>query len=1237
VVSVARYHLRTLGPLRLLGPDQRVIAAGGKHLLLLCFVSRHAPHEVRREELAALLWGNKDEALARQSLRQAVLRLKKEVGDILEIGPDAVALRNGDLELDLNAFERDIAEGRLADAVARYEGDFLHGQEDAGCDTFRAWVDTERERVRRQLRRALEGLVDDAEARREFDQALIRADRWTKIAPLDETAHHRCIALLQREGNTVDALAMFDEFRRRVAAELEAKPSTDFLRLRGELERTLRRHGNGRASAALRTPVLAGRHAELEAVRAIWSRIADESAIVLIEGEEGAGRTRFIREVVEGVRRGHDAAVVLEAGATKSDGDELFSSARRLLSALADAPGLSGASEQTLGELSALVPSLRERYAHLPQPDENENALAEATRRVLCDIAFEAPVLVAIDDVFRADGATLRLLASLMRSPPPSTLFVLTARPDELARSKSLGTLIDASHVQRVKLQPLGRDDVAAVLSSMLDLNGEREALAENIHAQTGGNPYYLCALVHGFADAGVVTVDPAGKWRVTADIAETSYRVPALVREAVRERLAELSPDGQRLVDVAAVMGARVDPAHLQHMAGLSPATFARALDELLGRRVLSQEKAPNDLYVFTHRIVGRAVYELLPPARRQELHAAALAGLGRDGGGDASARAAREYHRSRAGASTSGRSRRRAFALLAAGVAVLGSLGAVFAVAARRHLPLPNAADQRLVVLEFRNQTGRSDLDALGRIAADWLTQGIAKTALVKVVPQRTGTGAAHISQASSNGADAARVAADLGADVVVWGSYQLNGDSVTFLGRITDARTSKLLETLAPVVTSLGQPMVGVEALRRKTLAALAPWVDQRLEGAAGIQSQPPSYEAYRVFAEGLDYAYRRDGTNALLLFMRAYGIDTAWTLPLLYATGVHLGEMRLGTADSLVKVLLARRGDLSPYDRYILDGMVARLRGDAPAGFAAARALAEVAPRSMWAVMGLPEGAVGLNLIKEALEILASIDTTRGAARDLPGFWNLYSTVLHVNGLYERQLEMGKAIRRRLPEEFRALFWQARSLAALGRYKELDIVLEQGLRLTPNPEWGPHGMRMHVVISDELRAHGHPEKAREILERALRFYGAAPAEIRLIRKHRFDVAMALQRLGRLAESRKILEELLAGPPVMGADSLVLRGCLAVVAAAQGDLRTVDELDRWLRNPGLPYLFGANTEYRARVQAILGNREEAVRLLQQAMAEGRMYEGAEHQIFEYQGLRGYAPFEEWLRPKG
>jgi hypothetical protein len=49
------------------------------------------------------------------------------------------------------------------------------------------------------------------------------------------------------------------------------------------------------------------------------------------------------------------------------------------------------------------------------------------------------------------------------------------------------------------------------------------------------------------------------------------------------------------------------------------------------------------------------------------------------------------------------------------------------------------------------------------------------------------------------------------------------------------------------------------------------------------------------------------------------------------------------------------------------------------------------------------------------------------------------------------------------------------------------------------------------------------------------------------------------------------------------------------------------------------------------------VRGQRELAVRLLHQATSEGKTFDNTIHHLYEFERLRGYEPFEQWLRPKG
>ena len=129
----------------------------------------------------------------------------------------------------------------------------------------------------------------------------------------------------------------------------------------------------------------------------------------------------------------------------------------------------------------------------------------------------------------------------------------------------------------------------------------------------------------------------------------------------------------------------------------------------------------------------------------------------------------------------------------------------------------------------------------------------------------------------------------------------------------------------------------------------------------------------------------------------------------------------------------------------------------------------------------------------------------------------------------------------------------------------------------------------------------------------------------------------MARALLRIGRVGDARRMAEGLVEEGAVGGEALIAAHALIGVAAAETGDQVTARAEDQWLARAGSRYTFGSHTEARARIAAALGERDEAVRLLHQAVTEGLGYDNNKHLDFELQRLRGYPPYEEWLRPKG
>lgn len=613
-------RLRTLGELRLFGPAGELLPGRRKELALLAYIAQRSPRPVRRAELIDLLWGERDERRARHSLRQALLALRRTIGDGLSISPETVSVAAGTIEVDLASFEGHVAAGRLRDAVDLWKGDFLADAEDVGGETYRLWIEVERERARRRLADALHPLVAEAAAAGDPTSILAWAERCADLLPYDEQGYRLLIESLCSNGQVAAAAARHAEYTARVRRDLGLEPSAAFAQLGQRIDRQERAPVAALSvapSAALFTPDLVGRDAQRAELCSAWQSVArGAGAVLVIEGAEGMGKTLLGEEFLRWLEEQAEPLLLLHARAREDGPPVSTGTARELLAGLVTARGLSGAPDAALAELAVLLPRLRERWPQLPVPRGDERALHHAVAQVLTVVAQEQPIAMLLDDYTFADVATRRLVLALARHPPAGLLLVITVRTDgsgDVASARA--ELRQLPGVRRVRLPPLGERDVEALIGSMLELPvAERQPLAARLHAETGGNPFYASEVVSAMVDEGHLAADTRGVWHTTAAMGTTPLPLPASVRDAIARRFALLEPDARHVAAAAATLEEPLEPSRVADATGLSHARVQAAFDELIARRLLRYARGSEVGLEFVHPMIRRVAQDSGP-----------------------------------------------------------------------------------------------------------------------------------------------------------------------------------------------------------------------------------------------------------------------------------------------------------------------------------------------------------------------------------------------------------------------------------------------------------------------------------------------------------------------------------------------------------------------------------------------------------------------------------------------
>ena len=585
----------------------------------------------------------------------------------------------------------------------------------------------------------------------------------------------------------------------------------------------------------------------------------------------------------------------------------------------------------------------------------------------------------------------------------------------------------------------------------------------------------------------------------------------------------------------------------------------------------------------------------------------------------------------------------------MFAVALALLGVIGAARLLRSRG----PRLNERRVAVAAIENHTGDPALDDVGHMAADWVTQGLAQTGLVDVVPSVSVMSSSRAPGGhASDHLDAVGIRAlgrETGAGTVVSGAYYRQADSIRFQVQISATSDGTVLQALDPVAGPMSQPLAAVEALRQRVMAALATRFDSRLSFWAKAAGQPPSFAAYQEFIQGLDRMVQFDSRGAIGHFRRAAQEDTAFRLPLIFAAHEHMDLGEFSTADSIAHAVERAPGRLSSLDRHYLTWVLAETRGDRQQALETAREMAVIAPNSEteWLVA---QCALALNRPREMIAALTVLGPDRGLFRGWSVYWFYLTFAHHLVGDHGRELKEALEGRRRHPTDFAVLAAEVRALAALGRAADITARLVEAPSLPPQPGWSPADIALLAAL--ELTAHDHRADAPAAGSWAVRWLESRPSREAESVAHRFRLALAYYVGGRLDDTRRLLEGL-ASEKALGVpdysttrwiaaitgdkpDRLTFLGFLGVVVAREGKREEALRLEGTLQAMSPQYLYGRHTMWRARIRAVLGERDSAVALVQEAFAQGYPHGGVMHLYPSLWTLRDSPAFRELLTPK-
>jgi len=373
-----------------------------------------------------------------------------------------------------------------------------------------------------------------------------------------------------------------------------------------------------------------GREREMaEMRRALELACGGHGQVVAVVAEAGAGKSRLVYEFKRLIPNN---CMILEAYSVSHGKASPYQPVLELLYGYF---GIDSADDKATRRskietrLDALDPGLREIVPYLfallgiqdtPDPlaqmdlQIRRRRTLEALKRIALRESLNQPLIIIVEDLHWIDSETQALLDLLAGGVANARVLLLVNYRPEYRHEWG-----NRSYYTQLRLDPLGRESAAEVLSALLGDSVELNALKRLITEGTEGNPFFIEEMVQALFEEGALIRN--GTVKIARSLSQ--LRLPLTVQALLASRIDRLPLAHKELLQTLAIIGRESPLGLIRKIA--SPAEGE--LDEMLtvlqaGEFIFEQPTAVGVEYVFKHALTREVAYNSLLIERRKQLH---------------------------------------------------------------------------------------------------------------------------------------------------------------------------------------------------------------------------------------------------------------------------------------------------------------------------------------------------------------------------------------------------------------------------------------------------------------------------------------------------------------------------------------------------------------------------------------------------------------------------------------
>ena len=391
------------------------------------------------------------------------------------------------------------------------------------------------------------------------------------------------------------------------------------------------------------TSPLVGRDSEIKAIqKAVTATKLGQSAIVLVYGEAGVGKSRLLREVRSA---DSDESIWLEGRCFAANQTLSYAPILDLLRRHIGITNEQSVEEQQAAlrrHVTADFPTKPEVYSILAQllslpltaddtefvktlkGEEFRTHLFSIIEQRLRALSEKQPVILLLEDLHWADQSTIELLANvlpLIKQTRLTFINVSRSRHEPTTLWSRLNPVLEnyRDYLIEVPLQSLTADSSRTLVRELLGGDYLPESLAAEIFAKAEGNPFFLEEVLRSLIEGGKLVAE-GGKWTVAPMSGALS--VPDTLQGVLLSRLDRLSEELRQLIQKASVIGRVFLYRILEKVAGARAALDNQLASLETSDLVRERARLPEIEYIFKHALTQEVAYRTLLAPARKALH---------------------------------------------------------------------------------------------------------------------------------------------------------------------------------------------------------------------------------------------------------------------------------------------------------------------------------------------------------------------------------------------------------------------------------------------------------------------------------------------------------------------------------------------------------------------------------------------------------------------------------------